>query len=215
MMRLRDRHDAGEKLAQALAAYRGIPECIVIALPRGGVVVGYEVANALKLPLDIVCPRKIGAPFNPEFAIGAITETGEGVFGGAVAEYDISTEYLKEAIDREKKVALHRLRDYRGDRPPRNLTDKVVIIVDDGLATGSTMEAAIKTVQKEGAKKIVVAVPVSPPDTLERIRLQVDEAVALMTPQAFMAVGQFYEVFDQTEDDEVIALLQATQKISG
>lgn len=205
----RDRVDAGKRLALELKEYENKSDTIVIALPRGGVVVGYEVALALNLPLDIVCPRKIGAPFNPELAIGAITETGEGILSeDLVDELGVSESYLKTAIEKERQQAQWRLDHYRQKQPPRNLKDKSVLLVDDGLATGSTMRAAIKTVRKERAKEIVMAIPVAPPETLERLKSEVDKVVCLAAPRAFYAVGQFYDVFDQTTDEEVIALLE-------
>ncbi len=203
----KNRCHAGQRLAQALQDYAEESNTLIIALPRGGVVVGAEVAKALKLPLDIVCPRKIGAPSNEEYAIGAITETGEGIIS---QELEVSEEYLKKTIAEETKKAKWRLDHYRKNRPPRNLKNKRVIIVDDGLATGSTMRAAIKTVRAEEAKEIVMAVPVAPPDTLSKLEKEVDKTVCLATPLSFYAVGQFYESFDQTTDEEVIALLEDT-----
>lgn len=207
-MIFQDRSDAGKKLAAALNSYSNDPEAVIISLPRGGVVVGYEVALILNLPMDIVCPRKIGAPFNPELAIGAITETGEGILSeDLVASLGVSEEYILEIIEKESKQALWRLNHYRKDKSPRNLKGKRVIIVDDGLATGSTMRAAIKTVKAEQAKEIIMAVPVAPPDTLLKIEKEVDHAICLSAPVDFYAVGQFFEHFDQTTDDEVISLL--------
>ncbi len=208
MMIFRDRSDAGKKLAAALNSYSNDPEAVIISLPRGGVVVGYEVALILNLPMDIVCPRKIGAPFNPELAIGAITETGEGVLSDdLVASLGVSEEYILEIIEKESKEALWRLNHYRKDKSPRKLKGKKVIIVDDGLATGSTMRAAIKTVKAEHPQEIIMAVPVAPPDTLLKIENEVDHVVCLSAPVDFYAVGQFYEHFDQTTDEEVISLL--------
>lgn len=209
----RDRKDAGLQLAKKLLAYAGDPEGIVIALPRGGVVLGAIIANELHLPLDIISPRKIGAPFNPELAIGAITETGEGIFNeDLIRDFGISEEYVKATVEKEKKVAMHRLKEYRREMPARNLKGKTVLIVDDGIATGSTMFAAIKTVKNEGAAKIIVAVPVSPVDTYEKLENQVTKVVALATPTPFFAVGQFYDFFDQTSDEEVISLLHGAPK---
>ncbi|HEY4832693.1 MAG TPA: phosphoribosyltransferase [Waddliaceae bacterium] len=210
-MLFRDRVDAGRQLAQALQSYINQPNTYVIALPRGGVVVGHEVAIALHLPLDIVCPRKIGAPFNPELAIGAITETGEGILSqDLIYELGISEEYIKTIMEQEKKKAQWRLKHYREGRPPCLLKDKCVILVDDGLATGSTMRAAIKTIRAKQAKEIIMAVPVAPRDTLTRLEKDVDKAICLATPSAFFAVGQFYNLFDQTTDEEVISLLKGT-----
>ncbi len=208
-----DRTDAGKKLAEKLLQYEKIPGGIVIGLPRGGVVAAVEVARRLSLPLDVVCPRKIGAPFNPEYAIGAITETGEGIFNEEAISYlNISSEHIKEIVEFEKKQAQRRLELFRKGLPPRDFKDKIMIIVDDGLATGSTMKAAIKSVKAEGAKKIVCAVPVSPPDTYREISKMVDSIVCLDTPHLFQAVGQFYEDFRAAEDEDVAAIMRAYKK---
>lgn len=207
-MLFKDRIDAGKQLAAALKQYANDDGTIVIALPRGGVVIGFEVAKALNLTLDIVCPRKIGAPSNPELAIGAITETGDGILSDMLIEQlGVSEEYIKNSIKKEKKEALWRLNHYRKNRPPRNLKDKKVLIVDDGIATGSTMRAAIKTVRAESAKEIILAVPVAPPDTIEKLKKDVDKTICLASPSSFFAVGQFYDFFEQTTDEEVITLL--------
>ncbi|NGX58599.1 MAG: putative phosphoribosyl transferase [Chlamydiae bacterium] len=207
-MYFKDRTDAGRQLAEHLLNYEKVPDGIVIGLPRGGVVLAVEVAKRLDLPLDVVCPRKIGAPMNPEFAIGAITETGEGIFNKEAIDYlAVSDEYIKETVEYEKQQAQRRLILYRPGMPPRDLKDKVVIIVDDGLATGSTMKAAIKSIKAEGAKQIVAAIPVSPTDTYAEIREMVDDTVCLSTPPMFQAVGQFYEQFMSTQDDDVVEIM--------
>jgi len=204
-----DRVDAGKQLADKLLHYKEDPNAIVIGLPRGGVVLSAEVAKMLHLPMDVVCPRKLGAPMNPEFAIGAITETGEGIFNEEAINYlQVSDHYLEKIIEEEKEQARRRLKLYRQGMLPRNLKDKVIIIVDDGLATGSTMKAAITSVKAEGAQKIVAAVPVSPIDTYEEIRLMVDEIVCLSLPPLFQAVGQFYNHFGQTSDDDVVEIMK-------
>lgn len=214
-MIFRDRTDAGKQLAKALEAYSSQSDAIVIALPRGGVVVGFEVAALLHVPLDIVCPRKIGAPFNPELAIGAITETGEAILSDQIIqEFAISPSYIEVAKEEERKKAQWRLEHYRKGRPSRKLENKTVILVDDGLATGSTMRAAIKTVRAEHAKSIILAVPVAPPDTLSRLEKEVDKTVCLSSPVEFYAVGQFYNFFDQTTDEEVISLLEKANSLA-
>lgn len=199
-MIFKNRYDAGEQLAKRLTEYQNNPEVIVIGLPRGGIPVAYMISNFLKVPLDITCPRKIGAPMNPEYAIGAITETGEGIFNE-------SFEIQEEALEREKQIAQNRLKKYRQGMGPREISGKIVILVDDGLATGFTMKAAILSMQREGANQVIVAVPVAPPDTLEEIKQMADETICLMTPYNFQAVGQFYAEFSQTEDEEVIRCL--------
>ncbi|MCB1181428.1 MAG: phosphoribosyltransferase [Chlamydiia bacterium] len=204
------RKAAGRELAKALVSYAEAPNTQVIALPRGGVVVGEVVSTTLHLPLDIVSPRKIGAPFNPELAIGAITETGEGFFSTRlIKELGISKEYLDKTVAEEKVKAKWRLDHYRGGRPPRDLEGQVILIIDDGIATGSTMHAAIQTVRTEKASCIIVAVPVAPLDTVIRLEKEVDKVVCLYSPTVFFAVGQFYEEFEQTTDDEVISLLNS------
>jgi putative phosphoribosyl transferase len=203
-----DRIDAGKKLAQALQGYVGNADVIVLGLPRGGVVLAAVVADALDAPLDVICPRKIGYPYNKEFAIGAITEKGDFVkAGGLSLAYDVPQEYLEEEIALETVNAQRRLAVFRAGMPPRQLKGKVVILVDDGLATGLTMQAAVKSARQEGAAKIVVAVPVAPREVVAMFKRLVDEAVCLEMPFNFQAVGQFYGNFAQVEDDEVVAIL--------
>ena len=204
----RDRRHAGQELVHLLSKYLRDPQAIVIGLPRGGVVTAHVIAKSLHLPLDIICPRKIGAPGNPELAIGAITETGEGIWNTAlIIQLSVPKEHIIHGVEKEKVQALRRLNSYRQGRPPRELKGKTVILVDDGLATGSTMKAAIRSAKLEGAKRVVVAVPVSPQDTLEEIQKLVDEVVCVSNPSESQAVGQFYKEFSATEDEEVIRLL--------
>ncbi len=211
-----NRKDAGQKLAEALKKYKNAKDALIIALPRGGVVVGFEVAKILNLPLDIVVPRKIGAPANPEFAIGAITETGEGIFDEMViGAYGITESYLQNEIKKEKAEAKRRLTLYRGTRPPLDLKNKTAIILDDGLATGLTMRAAVKTAKKLGATKIVVAIPVTSPEAAELVKKEVDELIYLDAPAFFGAVGSFYKEFGQTTDEEVIELLRRAETFSN
>jgi putative phosphoribosyl transferase len=208
-MPFRDRYHAGQLLAAKLKQYRAHPNAVVLGLPRGGVPVAYEVATALDLSLDITCPHKIGAPHQPEYAIGAITEHGKGVFNQAVIEQlGISDDYLQREVTRRTQQARERLLQYRNSDKPRAVEGKLVILVDDGLATGSTMKAAISSMQAGKAEKIVVAVPVAPPRAVQEIETLVDEIVCLEMPPEFRAVGQFYDKFDETSDEEVIALLK-------
>lgn len=209
-MLFKDRQHAGKLLANILEKYRDNHHVVVIGLPRGGVVTAYEVAKQLNLPLDIICARKIGAPYNPEFAIGAITETGDSFLNQEVIDrLDIPKEYIDETIKKESAESARRVEAYKKNRLPTNLSGKTVILVDDGIATGATMKASIKTAKKKGAKKIIVAAPVAAPDTLNEIESEVNEVVCLAAPIFFQAVGQFYERFDQTTDEEVIALLNS------
>lgn len=205
-----DRSDAGKKLAPLLEKYQGNKEVIVIGLPRGGVITAREVASFLKAPLDVICPRKVGAPFNPELAIGAVTETGEGFFNEEfIRRLEIPKEYLEEEVEKERKRATARLALYRKGKPPLDVKGKIVIIVDDGLATGATMKAALLSLKKQKAQKLIVAVPVAPPDTVSEVKKMADEVYCIDTPWLFQAVGQFYVDFSQTEDEEVIALLSS------
>ncbi len=207
-MLFKDRADAGRKLLTKLSHYRDKPDVIVIGLPRGGVVTAYEIAQGLGAPLDVTCPRKIGAPFNPELAIGAVTETGQGVFNRRLLSYiGMSEKNLEAAVHAATVEATRRSTAYHRNHPPLELRKKVVILVDDGLATGATMKAAIKSIRAQKPTSICVAVPVAPPDTLEEIREQADEVVCLYAPFEFRAVGEFYYTFGQTTDEEVIRLL--------
>ena len=203
----KDRVDAGKKLAQRLAAeYKG-KDAVVLAIPRGGVVIGNEVARALNLPLDIIIPRKIGAPGNPELAIGAIVREKAIINEDLVRELRIPDSYI-EAEEKKQLSEIERRRKlYLGDRKPIPLEGKIAIIVDDGLATGYTALAAIAAVRKQNPKKIVLAVPVGPLDTCERLAKVVDEIICLEVHELFFAVGQFYESFEQTTDSEVIDIL--------
>lgn len=201
-----DRTEAGKKLAQVLPEYKNATDTIVLALPRGGVVVGFEVARALNLPLDIVVPRKIGALGNPEYAIGAITETGEAILNEKEVE-NIDPVWLKCALEEERKEALRRLAVYRVG-PPAELQGKTVILVDDGIATGYTMRAAVASVKARRAAKIVVAVPHGAADSIVQLRQLVDKVVCLQTPLMYYAVGAHYEEFPQTSDEEVIELIK-------
>jgi len=204
-----DRHDAGRQLAERLASFKDQEEVVVIALPRGGIPVAYEVAKALNLPLNITYPRKIGAPINPELAIGAITETGEGVFHrDLIDELGVSEEYIKEQVAFEQEVSRKRLSVFRKYLPECSLEGKTVILIDDGIATGATMEAAIISIRKAGAARIIIAVPVAPPDTITRMKSLVDEIECLATPVPFFAIGAFYDNFNQTEEEEIIELLK-------
>ena len=212
-MRFKNRADAGKKLAAMLEEYRDRDDVVVIGLPRGGVVTAFEIAQALNLPLDVICPRKIGAPGNPEYAIGAITETGEGIFHeDAISALRIPQEYIQKTVEHEKQKAQERLLLYRKRKQPIDLEGKTVIIVDDGIATGATMKAAVRSIQSQGAEKIIVAAPVSAPESFEELANEADEVVCIDTPALFYAVGQFYESFLPTEDEEVISLLDKSKK---
>lgn len=203
----KDRIDAGQKLAQRLEQYRD-SDAVVLAIPRGGVVVADEVARALHLQLDLVIPRKIGAPGNPELAIGAVVERGRAMINEQlVRDLGVPQSYVDSAIEEQLAEIARRRRLYLGDRPPVPLTGRVAIVVDDGLATGYTALAAVNAVRQQNPAKLVLAVPVGPVDTCGRLEKEVDEIICLESHELFFAVGQFYENFSQTADAEVIAIL--------
>lgn len=207
-----DRVDAGKRLASALKNFSG-KHGIVLAIPRGGVVVGYVIAKALNLPLDVIIPRKIGAPNNPELAIGAVAEDGTAILDNQLVNYlGVSKEYIKEETERQKNEIERRLKLYRQDTSYPNLKGLDVIVVDDGIATGSTMKAALASVKNRGAASITVAVPVGPPSTIEELNEIADRVVCLYTPEYFQALGQFYTDFSQTPDEEVIKLLRESKQ---
>lgn len=206
-----NRVEAGKRLASELENLIG-KNAIVLAIPRGGVVVGYEIAKAFNVPLDVIIPRKIGAPNNPELAIGAMTEDGTIILDKNLVSYlGVSQDYVREASEQQKNEIERRLQLYRGNVPYPNLRGKDVIIVDDGIATGSTMKAALASVKNRGAKMVIVAVPVGPPSTIEELKKQADEVVCPFTPEYFQAIGQFYVDFEQTTDEEVIQLLKKSK----
>jgi putative phosphoribosyl transferase len=208
-----DRVDAGKRLAQALKAHVG-KYAVVLAIPRGGVVVGYEVAKALALSLDVIIPRKIGAPKNPELAIGAMTEDGTILLDDRLVDYlNVSQDYIEEESEAQKAEIHRRLRLYRGGIPYPSLKGREVILIDDGIATGSTMKAAFASVRKRGAKSVIIAIPVGPPSTIRELEQEADRVVCLHTPEAFYAIGQFYEDFTQTQDEEVIRLLKLNKQL--
>jgi len=207
-MKFKDRSDAGKKLVPKLKKYKNNPDAIVLGLPRGGVVTAFEVAKALHLPLDIIVTRKIASPMQPELALGALTQEGAPIFDdNLLAMVGVTKESLQPIVVAERKEAQRRLELYRGDRPPLDLENKIAIIVDDGVATGATMRAAIMSAKNMKAQKTVVAVPVSPPETVEKIKKEANEVICLYASEVFWGVGQFYDLFLQTEDEEVIELL--------
>lgn len=209
-MLFQNRQQAGQLLAEKLRHYKNNSHVIVLGLPRGGVVCAKEVAKNLEVPLDVVVTKKLGAPGNPEYAVGAVAETGEYALNEEVVRaVGISQEYLDEEVISKKEKVKRYLEEFRQGRGlgSLNLKGKVVILVDDGIATGFTILAAIKAVRAQNPKKIIVAVPVSAPDSLEKIKKVADEVICLSTPLYFAAVGQFYEEFEQTTDEEVKKIL--------
>jgi predicted phosphoribosyltransferase len=211
--RFSDRRAAGRFLAQKLAAYANRPDVIVLALPRGGVPVAYEVAAALHAPLDVFLVRKLGVPGHEEYAMGAIASGGVRVLNEEVVQaLGIPDFRIEAAAAREQQELERRERAYRGNRPPPDVRGRTVILVDDGLATGASMQAAVMALRRLEPARIVVAVPTAAPETCEQMRTLADEVVCATTPEPFHAVGLWYEDFSQTSDEEVGALLaQARQ----
>lgn len=209
-----DRIDAGRQLAVALKDYTEVPGGLVVALPRGGVVTGYEVSRVLRLPLDVFIVRKIGYPGNPECAMAALTETGmlhrTGESRGFRA---LHPGYLDECRAEQEKEIWRRKRLYRGGLPFPRLAGRTVLLVDDGLATGATFEAAALALRELKPKFLVGAVPVAPPETAERVRTRVDELVVLEIQEYFMAVGQAYADFRQVDDEQVLRVLEDAARV--
>ncbi len=205
-----NREKAGDALASALGRYGDRSDVLVMGLPRGGVPVAARVAAGLAAPLDLMVVRKLGTPGQEELAMGAIASGGGRVLNSDVVnQLGISGETLERVTDREREELQRRERAYRGDRPFPDLAGRCVILVDDGIATGATMRAAVEAVQAVGAGSVVVAVPVAPAETVRRLRDEADDVVCLETPEPFMGVGQWYADFGQTADEEVIELLQS------
>jgi putative phosphoribosyl transferase len=207
-MLFRDRADAGRHLLSKLGAYKGRPDVLVLGLPRGGIPVGYEVARGLGAPLDVFVVRKLGVPGQEELAMGAIATGGVRVLNDEVLGYvPVPRDAIEAVAKREQQELERRELAYRGNRPPLDVKGKTVIVVDDGLATGSTMRAAVRALRKMEPLSIAVAVPVAAMQTCRELRTEVDDLVCLRTPEPFQAVGLWYEDFEQTTDAEVHDLL--------
>jgi putative phosphoribosyl transferase len=204
----RDRNEAGRLLAEKLRRYAGYPNIIVLALPRGGVPVGYEVAHVLGAPLDIFLVRKLGVPGYEELAMGAVASGGVRVLNEEVVRVLRIPENVIDAVaEWEQQELARRARVYRDDRPEPDVAGRTVILVDDGLATGSTMLAAIQALRQQQPAMLIMAVPTAPPDTCEEMRSRADDVVCAITPEPFYSVGLWYENFSQTTDEEVRELL--------
>lgn len=205
----RDRRDAGRALAKKLGRYAGRDDILVLALPRGGVPVGYEVAEALDAPLDVFLVRKIGAPGQPELAMGAIASGGVRVLlPSVIAAVGATNDEIEAIVARERRELERREHAYRGDRPPPRIRDRTVILVDDGLATGATMLAAARALRMQEPARIVVAAPVASIEACESFKDEVDDVICARTPDPFFGVGLWYADFSQTTDQEVHDLLE-------
>jgi len=207
----RDREDAGRRLAERLARYRD-EDLVVLALPRGGVPVGYEVARALKAPLDVFIARKLGAPNQPELGIGAVAQDGTLVLNDHIEEIGVSEEYVRRIAAEEMEEARRRLKLFRADRPEPEVRERTTILVDDGIATGVTTWAAIEALRRRGPRRLVLAVPVCAAQPAESLRQEVDELICLEAPSDLMAIGLWYRHFEQTSDEEVIELLERARR---
>lgn len=212
-MIFKDRCDAGRQLAERLTFLKDQPNVIVLGIPRGGVVVAAEVARALHAPLDVFLAHKLGAPFNPELAIGAITSTGEILLDELlVRELQIGEQDIAREAEHQRKEIERRMKAYRQERPPLDVQNKTVVLIDDGVATGSTVLASLRALRKQRPAKLMLAIPVGPAETIHRLARECDRLIVLDTPEPFWAVGRFYLQFGQTSDQEVIELLE-TQKL--
>ena len=209
-----DRRDAGRRLAEAAHRY-GVEDPIVLALPRGGVPVAYEVAKALGAPMDLLFVRKIGAPGHPEYGIGAVVDGDhpQVVLNDVARQLGIPAAYVEEQKRRELQEIERRRRAYLGDREPLAIKGRTVMVVDDGIATGGTVRASLRALRSAEARRLILAVPVAAADTIESLRSEADEILCLATPEPFYAVGMHYRDFDQTSDEEVVRLLAQAQRM--
>ena len=211
-----DRQDAGRQLARALAVYKGLPHAIILALPRGGVVVGLEISLPLGVPMDVLVTRKLGTPGNPELAMGALTETGyRHLNTEIIQQFAVSDRQLEQEVQRQRMEIDRRIQRYRRGEPLPSLADRTVILVDDGIATGATFFASLAALRVGSVHRLIAAVPVAPPRVPFELRSHVDEAVILETPALFFGIGQFYADFAQVSDEEVISCLEESRKAGG
>jgi putative phosphoribosyl transferase len=211
-----DRRDAGQQLGRALGRFAALKP-IVLALPRGGVPVAFEVAKALHAPLDLILVRKIGAPGHSEFGIGAVVDGSDPQIvlnEETIEQAGIPLSFVKAEAERQLREIERRRHAYLGERKPLSVAGRTVIVVDDGIATGNTVKAALKALRRSGATHTILAVPVAPPEALDQLRTEVDEIVCLTSPMPFFAVGLHYRDFGQTSDAEVIELVQAAGAVA-
>ena len=214
LMMLKDRVEGGKRLADRILETEDLDGVVVLGLPRGGVVTAFEVAKVLDAPMDVVVTRKVGAPGQPELAVAALTSNGTVLYNEKLMEkLGIGIGDIEDTVAQEKKEARRRLDLFRGDRPPLDLEDKTVILVDDGIATGYTIKAALMSLRLSGAKRIIIAVPVLPPDTLMSLQELVDGIHYILMPEVFYSISQFYELFPEVKDAEVIALMDKSKKL--
>ena len=208
----KDRFDAGHQLAVALKSYKNNPDTLILAIPRGALEIGAALSKELQLPLDVILTKKIGYPGNPEYAIGAMSVDTVLIDKRALEFSGELQSYLKQEIISIKELLQERSKAYHGNRAPLSLTDKIVIVTDDGIATGRTLDATIDLIKKQHPKKIIVAVPVGSKEALNQIKKKVDEVICLEVPEVFTSVSQWYTAFEQVDDERAIALLQESYK---
>jgi putative phosphoribosyl transferase len=210
----KDRKEAGVQLAHRLKDYKDREGALVLALPRGGVVTGYEVASYLNCPLDVIIIRKLGFPGQPELAIGAVSETGTVVLNESIiSACGVPEDYIQKEISKQKAVIERRVNLYRKGQGIPDLKGKIIILVDDGVATGATMKAAISTLKKESIERLIAALPVAPPETAGELRQMADELICLETPDDFTAVGSYYHDFTQVTDEDVVEILERSKRV--
>ena len=208
-MMFRDRRDAGQQLAARLASLKDQPDVIVLGIPRGGVVVAAEIARALNAPLDIYLAHKIGAPLNPELAIGALTSNEVLFDDELIDQLRASPDELALEVDAQRGEISRRLGMFRPGLGPLDVEGKQVVLVDDGVATGSTVLVSLRALRKQSPRQLILAIPVGPAETIAHLALECDQVIVLDTPEPFWAVGRFYASFEQTSDQQVLALLSA------